>query len=162
MYQKFICLFIILTFMKCKYRTEAEKPVTSDVSLPIESPAETFKGFEGADTLAGKYPQDAGLFERYGLRSRLQKIMGKDFAEIDEYWKTESIIKLEDHILWTTGCADPECKETILILVLDLIDNNINVYRFSGGQGRSFEEKGIIGLPPGFTAEFERIRKSRQ
>jgi hypothetical protein len=162
MYLKFLCLTLTLTILSCKPRPEAENTVTSAVSASVESPSETIAGFEGADTLAGKYPRDVGLFERYYLRSRLQKMMGKDFAGMDQFWKTESPIKTEDQILWSTGCADPECKETILILVLDIIDNNINVYRFTGGQGRSFEEKGIIGLPPGLTAEFERIRKSRQ
>lgn len=162
MFQKFLVLLIILTLLNCKPGSDDKNTAPSDISTLTEPTSENSSGFEGVETLVGKYPKDVGLFEQFGLRNRLQKMMGKDFSDIDLFWKTESLIKTEDQILWTTGCADPECKETILILVLDLIDNNINVYRFTGGQGRSFEEKGIIGLPSGLTAEFERIRKSRQ
>lgn len=155
-----LIVFMTAIIFSCNEKKQDTKAPEIIDSMPqFSENAESLEIAE-LENLAGKYPSEIRLLEKYGLQTRIKNMMGTDYLNFNQKWNIETPIEIEDKVLWTTGCEKNNCAGHMYILILDLTDNNINIFRFENGQGRSFEEKGIIGLPEGFVSKFEQIRKS--
>lgn len=111
------------------------------------------EGFEHFIAFKNGYPAEVGLFQDVQLTSRLANLLGSDFSDFQKLWEVETPILIEDNVLYTTGCEQHNCFANQFILIIDLKNDNINVYRL-GLTSADYEEKGTIRLPKGIEAEF--------
>ena len=88
------------------------------------------------------------------LKARLQKLMGKDFAGMKQYWNVETPIEISGKVLKASGCEQHNCGGNMYVMFVDLDKDNINVYH-TGDQHNTYFEKGKIPLPPKFAADVE-------
>lgn len=102
---------------------------------------------------ANAYPMDVNLFEDAFLNERISNLMGKDYEDFKMYWETETPIIIEEGILFTTGCEQHNCFGNQFVLILDLENDNVNVFRL-GQFPEAYEEKGTIKLPKKINSEF--------
>lgn len=103
-----------------------------------------------------KYPAEVDLFKEENLHMRLAGLLENDYEDLQKYWNVETPILIEDNILYTTGCEQHNCPANQFILIIDLRNDNINVYRL-GEKTIEYEEKGTIKLPEEIEKEFELI-----
>lgn len=102
------------------------------------------------------YPAVVHLFQNKKLSERLIHLLGRTYDDFSKYWEVETPIIIEDNVLFTTGCEQHNCFANQFILIIDLAEDNINVFRI-GATPQDFEENGTIKLPPGIEAEFATI-----
>lgn len=102
----------------------------------------------------GKYPYELKLLDNEEMRSRLQKLLGVDFAAMKANWSVETPIDIENGILMTSGCEKHNCGGNIYYMVVDLGRDNINVYHIKNGQ-QVYTEGPRIDLPKKFADEVE-------
>ena len=106
--------------------------------------------------MKGKYPVNVKLLEMPELSARLKKLLGGEFAKMKKYWNVESPIEIEDDILMTTGCEAHNCGANRYDLVVDLKNDNINVFHEEDSGTKHFFENGEIKLPKKFADEITR------
>ncbi|MBK9734458.1 MAG: hypothetical protein IPO92_05600 [Saprospiraceae bacterium] len=158
----FLAPIIVLLFA-CKNTNHTSDGSSNDAakdSTIVENAAKV--DFKDLSQQVGKLPKEIDLFQKYGLYARIEKIMGKDFAEFKAEWNEETPLQKDGEIMYTTGCKAGACKSNKYILVLDISQNSINVHNYKYDHGRSFEEDHtIIGMPYKMADEFDKIRKEQ-
>ena len=102
----------------------------------------------------GKYPYELKLLENAEMKSRLQKLLGVDFAAMKANWNVETPIEIENDILMTSGCEKHNCGNNIYYMFVDLGSNNINVYHLKNGK-QVYTEAARIDLPKKFADEMD-------
>jgi hypothetical protein len=102
----------------------------------------------------GKYPYEVKLLENAELKTRLKKLLGKEYSDFHEYFDVQSPIKIEQGIFRASGCQAHYCPNIYYIFV-DLKADNINVYHQNDGETTHYFEKGEIELPATFAEELE-------
>lgn len=107
-------------------------------------------------TLDGQYPSDTELFKADYLQNRLVNLLGSDQQDFFAYWEVETPIIIENNIIFTTGCQQHNCNANQFILIYDIDNDNINVFRI-GTITQEYEERGTIKLPEGIEKEFNII-----
>jgi hypothetical protein len=101
----------------------------------------------------GKYPYELKLLENIDMQARLKKLLGKDFADMKEYWNVETPIVIQDGILMTGGCEQHNCGDNRYYLFIDFAKDNINVIHIQDEKTNNYFEKGRISLPKKFADE---------
>ncbi|MGH9819995.1 MAG: hypothetical protein ACRD43_07475, partial [Pyrinomonadaceae bacterium] len=100
------------------------QPTPTPAPTPTASPTPTAtpKPTIGAvlKKSVGKYPYDIKLLDIPDLKARLQKLMGKDFAEMKQYWNVETPIEVSGKVLKTSGCEQHNCGGNMYVLFVDL------------------------------------------
>ena len=135
--------------------TAKPSPSPSASATPTETPKPSI--IASLKKSAGKYPYEIKLLENPELKGRLQKLMGKDFAAMKQYWNVESPIEILSNKLETSGCEQHNCGDNMYVMIIDLDSDNINVYHMTSESGtKTYFEKGKIALPPKFVDEVQR------
>lgn len=150
-----------IVFFGCSSQNKEEDHETIEVLIEDDLATEEHKhmrsdkqeGFEHLIAFKDEYPAEVGLFQDVQLTSRLANLLGSDFNDFQKLWEVETPILIEENILFTTGCEQHNCFANQFILIIDLKNDNINVYRL-GLTSADYEEKGTIRLPKGIEAEF--------
>lgn len=105
--------------------------------------------------LLGKYPTQINLFDNTVLTGRLKKIEKLDFERLIAYWNVETPLTRENQIIHASGCKQHDCPSNGYELFIDLKNDNINIYHFSGNTLRVYKEKGWIELPKVYQNEID-------
>ena len=131
-------------------------PFSSASPSPSATPTPTPKPPIGSvlKKSVGKYPYDIKMLDMPDLKARMQKLMGKDFATMKQYWNVETPIEVSGKVLKTSGCEQHNCGGNMYVVFVDLDKDNINVYH-TGEQHGTYFEKGKINLPPSYAQEVE-------
>jgi len=152
------CLLALVSSVVACESTHDNNQISTDqqdTSIALKrEPNDTSAGLMSLATLNGQYPADVALLDNPLLKTRLEALLGDDYADFRKYWNTETPIVIEDNVLSTTGCEQHNCGGNQYVLQIDLNKNNINVYHFGKGI-KSYKEKGTITLPKGLSKEFE-------
>ena len=158
-----VCLIAVLGCDVSKY-TGKNDNLNAPKPTPTASPSPTINkhdyeeksaASELVSTLkktAGKYPYEIKLLENAELKSRLQKLMGPDFAAMKANWYVETPIEIVDNVLKTTGCEQHNCPGNFYYIFVDLKSDSINVYHQKNGT-RAYAEHSKISLPAKFEDE---------
>lgn len=154
----FILSFLTL-FSACKNQNQPQNTVKMDDKPRVE--VQDYQDWSSFAEKVGMLPTEAGLMQVPELQKRISDLLKDDYPAFKKDWNVETPLEMEDRILFTTGCQQNDCKANRYLLYLDLTDNNINIFNFSYGRARSWEEKAIIGLPSGFLKKFEEIRQEQ-
>jgi hypothetical protein len=88
------------------------------------------------------------------MKSRLQKLLGVDFAAMKANWNVETPIEIEKDILMTSGCEKHNCGANIYYMFVDLERDKINVYHIKNGR-QVYTELDRIDLPKRFLDEMQ-------
>lgn len=128
--------------------TSADSATTAPTTVSVDTTLLHLESFKG------EYPSDVKFLDQPDLKSRLEALLGAQYANFRKYWQTETPIVVEDHVLSTTGCEQHNCAANQFVLQIDLMHNNINVYHFGEGI-QSYLEKGPISLPDSLAKEFK-------
>ena len=131
---------------------ESKAPTTESTAVPEVTPqpgvTATLKKSKG------KYPYELKLLENPEIKSRLQKLLGVDFAALKANWNVETPIEIENGILMTSGCEKHNCGNNIYYMFVDLDRDNINVYHLKDGR-QVYTEAARIDLPKKFSDEMQ-------
>ncbi|MFM9905090.1 MAG: hypothetical protein ACKVQJ_11025 [Pyrinomonadaceae bacterium] len=130
--------------------TAEPKPSSSAKSEPEKTPSAGV--VDVLKNSKGKYPYEIKLLENPELKSRLQKLLGADYAAFKANWDVETPVEIENGILMASGCEQHNCGDNIYYLFVDLENDNINVFHRENGV-QSFAERGKINLPKKFADE---------
>ncbi|MEP7075644.1 MAG: hypothetical protein ABI878_07505 [Acidobacteriota bacterium] len=135
---------------------DSTRPTPTATSSPSPTPTATPKPTIGATLKksVGKYPYEIKLLDNAELKARLQKLMGKDFADMKQFWNVETPLEGSGKVLKASGCEQHNCGSNMYVLFIDLDTDNINVYH-TGDQHNTYFEKGRIKLPPKYAADVE-------
>jgi hypothetical protein len=98
----------------------------------------------------GKYPYEIKLMENPELKSRLKKLLGKDYAAMDENFDVQAPLEVMNDVLMTTGCEAHNCGANQYLLFVDLKSDNINVFHITDDETKHYFEHGEIRLPKKF------------
>ncbi|MBK8516313.1 MAG: hypothetical protein IPL55_08495 [Saprospiraceae bacterium] len=163
-----IYLFVILLFsvaMSCKNKNNVIGDITSHRNIDQTTAAKSEKAaLQPLDSLkndVGKKLKANDLFKKYGIQSRLKKMLGKDFKNFEEGWGEESPLKKELELLYATSCKKDNCSSLKILLIIDILTNNLNVYIFQYGTIKTYEEYTIIGLTDSLGTIFEKMRDAQ-
>ncbi len=162
----FLVVLILAAFTACGVSKHDNSAVPNNNTAKPSSPAATPKadvspiaeatpkaGIVATLTKAnGKYPYELKLLEDPELKSRLQKLLGVDFAGMKANWNVETPIEIQNGILMTSGCQQHNCGGNIYYMFIDLEHDNINVYHVEKGK-QLYSENGRIDLPRSFADE---------
>ena len=99
---------------------------------------------------AGKYPSDIKLVENTEIKSRLQKLLGKDWPDMKAKFNVEIPNEIEDNIFKGEACEAHNCGANRFIIFVDLGDGNINVFHIEDDRTKTYFESGEIKLPNKF------------
>ena len=147
-------LVALLLISSCSNQNENEASTTAAQDSLIETPkVAPPEELMPLISLNGQYPIEVGFLDNPLIKSRLEKLMGADYANFRKYWSVETPIIVEDNVLSTTGCEQHNCAANQYILQIDLKNDNINIIHFSEKM-KSYEEKGEIILPNGLAKDF--------
>lgn len=102
---------------------------------------------------AGKYPSDIKLIENAEIKSRLQKLLGKDWPDMKAKFDVEMPNEIEDNIFKGEACEAHNCGDNRYIIYVDLGDGNINVFHIESGKTKKYLENGEIELPEKFAKD---------
>lgn len=102
---------------------------------------------------AGKYPSDIKLIENPEIKSRLQKLLGKDWPDMKAKFDVEMPNEVEDNIFKGEACEAHNCGDNRYIIYVDLGDGNINVFHIESGKTKKYLENGEIELPEKFAKD---------
>ena len=133
-------------------------PSAASPSTPKASPSPVAEATPKPGIMAtlgkskGKYPYELKLLDDPELKSRLQKLLGVDFAGLKADWNVETPIEIQNGILMTSGCQQHNCDGNIYYMFIDLERDNINVYHVEKGN-QLYSENGRIDLPRSFADE---------
>ncbi len=138
-----------------------EKPSASPDAKPSSSPnAPDKKPSPEASTLiptlkksAGKYPYAIKLMENAELKTRLMKLLGKDYAGMKSHWNVESPIEIDGDIFKASGCEAHNCGPNNYFMFVDLKNDNINVFHIEDSGTKHYFENGEIKLPAHFAED---------
>ena len=159
-----VLLFAVLGCNISKYvgRESGENANTAKPSPTVETkPAETPKpqvtptpGFESlTKKWVGKYPYEVKLLNDPLLRKRLQKVMGRDFAEMDDYFNVSTPMEMQDGVFMAQACQAHNCGLNNYYIYIDVKADNINVYHIEDQKTKTYFESGKIKLPAKFAAD---------
>jgi len=98
----------------------------------------------------GRYPYEIKLLDNAELRNRLKKLLGKDFASMDENFDVQAPLEIINNVLMTTGCEAHNCGANQYLLFVDLKSDNINVFHVTDKETKHYFEHGEIHLPKKF------------
>ncbi len=160
---KFLTLVMMYLFVSCQNKSNIESVSTSSPSgdstsntlsevKTISISLDSLKNFNGK-----KLMQD-GLFEKFGIMTRIEKLMGKDFVDFKTGWGEESALMKDGEVMYANACKKDNCKSLKILLVLDELTNNLNVYVFNNSKIKTYEESHIIGLTETIGAQYEKLR----
>jgi hypothetical protein len=135
--------------------TQSPTPKVAPAESPTSKPTPAVPGLVAVlRKNVGKYPYEIKLLDNPELKSRLTKLMGKDFAALRKNWSVESPIEIESGIAKTTGCEAHNCGGNQYVLFVDLKTDDINVYHIQDEIGtKHYFEKNEIPLPKKFSDE---------
>lgn len=97
-------------------------PTPTPTASPSPTPTATPK-IPIATTLKrsiGRYPFDIKMLDMPDLKARLQKLMGKDFAAMKQYWNVETPIDQSGKVLKTSGCEQHNCASNMYVMFVDI------------------------------------------
>ena len=153
----------ILLLASCQNKSAKESITSSSASIDSTSnaTAEQIKQPVAMDSLVAfygkKFKQDK-LFEQFRIIPRIKKIMGNNFNEFQSGWGDESEIKKDGEIVYASACKSVDCRTLKVLLVIDCLTNNLNVYIFNDKKIRTYEESNIIGLTETIGTQYEKLR----
>ncbi|MBK9256981.1 MAG: hypothetical protein IPM42_15980 [Saprospiraceae bacterium] len=151
--------FFLISLLSCKPTSTSQGPeVTDDVNPEKMESIKSQADIPAIEKFVGKYPDEIKLFDNFGIEPILREMMGEKFNQMKTEWNVETPIESDDRILYTTGCKKSACNDQFYLLIMDGRDNNINVFHFNEGVGRSYEYSGIIGMSEKMAKLFEEIR----
>jgi len=155
-----ICLVLLTLFLACCKNQETTNSNTSTQNGISESKTSTVQKLllDSLVKFEGKKLQADGLLDQFGINDRIKVLLGKDISYFNEGWGVESTLKKDIDVMYATACKKDNCNTLKLLLVLDILTNNINIYVFDNGRVRTFEESIIIGLSDQVSVEYERLR----
>lgn len=136
-----------------------EAPKTHEIE-PTRTPSDA-----SLDTLrasVGKTADDIQLWDNKELATRLEKLLGPDFAVMKKYWQTQTPIEAEGDVLSLGGCEAHNCGNNQYLMYIDTANNNINVFHFKNGKMKAYMEKGEIALPSGFAKYFDELKENTE
>ena len=151
MIKLFQLLLLAILLNGCKGRRNPQnkheiKPIQSHVQMLVND--------------AGRYPQQVNLFGHDWLAGRLQKLMGDEYVQMMDYWNVETPITIHDLVLICSGCKQHDCPAYHYYVLIDLENDNLNVFFFKGSQLTVFVEKDTIILPPAFEQEIQVVKRN--
>lgn len=160
----FLLLIVVMGCDISKYansgRSENVNPARASPTIEARSPAETPKPLPTKASLepllkkwVGKYPYEVKLLKNPELRARLQKLMGRDFGDMDEHFSVETPMELEGGIFKASACEAHNCGANNYYIFVDVASDNINVYHVEDDKTRTYFESGKIKLPSKFAAD---------
>lgn len=161
MRQLLISIFIILAHLSCKdsAKNQANSGLPNDTtSVSVKAAKPSHLTLESLQAYVGKTPGESDLFNKYQLLPRIEKLLGKDFADFKNGWEVETPIKGEGDVYYTTACKKDKCESISIFLVMDTANDNVNVYLFNQGKIKTWEETSIIGLTDVTAAIYEKLK----
>jgi hypothetical protein len=170
----FLC---VVSIIACKPSGSSDPKIAKSTQDSIMGASDTARTIVFEDTtqsnrasiadlagMVGKKVSEVGLWDKYGIGSRIEAFMGKDkYSTLRKDWNEETPLAKDGQVMYATGCRAGTCKDSKYILVFDLKQNGINVYHFSGADLRSFEEdKTIIGMPYLMQDWYDKVRSEQR
>ncbi len=101
--------------------------------------------------MEGKYPAEAKLFDNEELKSRLKKLLGKDYSPMRSKWNVETPIEIVSGVFKASACEAHNCGANNYYIFVDLEGDNINVFHVEDEEPTTYYEKGRIKLPAEFS-----------
>lgn len=156
-----------LLFVSCQNKSATES--VSEASASKDSISNTFNDQPGKsiplDSLKnfyGKKLKSDSLFEQFAILPRLEKLMGNGFTDFKDGWGEESALMHDGEVMYATACKSNDCKAIKVLLVIDGLSNNLNVYVFNNQKIKTYEESNIIGLTETIGAQYEKLRDEQK
>ncbi len=103
--------------------------------------------------MEGKYPAEAKLFDNEELKSRLKKLLGKDYAAMRSHWNVETPNEIVNGIFKASACEAHNCGANNYYIFVDLDGDNVNVIHVEDEEPATYYEKGRIQLPAEFSED---------
>ncbi len=95
----------------------------------------------------GEYPRDLDIFGTNSVNSRLENILGDQYAAIKENFETQTPVVSEEDVYKFSGCKAHNCPSFITKVYYDAKQDNFNVIVSQSGKVKVYEEKGGIKVP---------------
>lgn len=139
----FIVVWSVLTLISCKKETITNVPSTDSTSIKMDALKSDSALINPADTLnalVNKSVIGIHLLTKSSITPRLKTLLGTDYAQIVQYWNTETPFTKEGDILHASGCKQHDCNTYSYDLYIDTKNNKINIYKFSNSKLTVFAE----------------------
>jgi hypothetical protein len=161
----FLTIIAVLLYVSCQNKsgTDTVDQASADsTSIALTGNTKISISLDSLKNFKGKKLQTDGLFKQFEILPRLKKLMGIDFDDFTEGWGDESVLMKEGEVMYATACKSKDCKSLKVLLVIDGLSNNLNVYLFNNHKIKTFEEANIIGLTETIGAQYEKLRDEQQ
>jgi hypothetical protein len=143
-----ISFIVLITLTLCIFANAQSKVKTNSSATVNFSKSE------------GQYPFE--LFKNKTVRSRIKKLLGKNYSEFFDTFETQALFKKKGNFLFSSGCLIHACGHLESAIAIDLVTNTIHIGIFRQDERAKTFNENKRKTPKVLTVWFKNLKEKNK